>query len=95
LSLPVPNKKPVPNAIPITKSNQQTQISPVKTISKPGKNTISSIIGFLKSVDNRQVREINPGFRMVTPVLQHIIRNDKCYQEIRHFLIGFRYWQEY
>lgn len=76
-----PNAMSSPNPISSSKNQKMANISP-----KPG--SISTIIRSYKSVLTKNARLINPDFGWQSRFHDHIIRNDKSYQNISNYIIN-------
>jgi hypothetical protein len=90
---PTSQNDPIAQATARTNSDDDfpskpTQLTPGQNrFRNQGKNTISSIIGSYKSVVTRNARKINPGFGWQSRFYDHIIKNDRSYQKIRHYIL--------
>ena len=59
-----------------------------KRFQNQGKNTISSIIGSYKSAVTKQVHKSKLEFKWQSRFYDHIIRDEKSYQNIRNYIIN-------
>lgn len=77
LSLP-PNPKPNPQLTPQSPGQQRFQ--------NPGKNSLSTIIGSYKSAVTNHAHRLNFNFEWQTRFHDHIIRDDKSFQNISAYI---------
>ena len=68
-------------------SLQSQQTIGKKRFQNQGKNTISSIIGSFKSAVTKQAHERGFEFKWQSQFYDHIIRNEKSYQNISNYII--------
>ncbi|MCG2460864.1 transposase [Flavobacteriaceae bacterium F89] len=59
-----------------------------KRFQNPGKNSISSIIGGYKSAVTKHAHRLGYQFEWQTRFHDHIIRDDKSFQNISHYIIN-------
>ncbi|MCD6180749.1 MAG: hypothetical protein J7K89_00005, partial [Candidatus Cloacimonetes bacterium] len=67
---------------------QQQQTIGQKRFQNIGKNSVSSIIGAYKSAVTKHARRLGYDFAWQSRFYDHIIRNEKSYNNILHYIIN-------
>jgi len=81
------------HALSLPKADPNSKRNPPKTIGesrfqKPGKNSISTIIGGYKSTVTRHANRLKLNFKWQTRFHDHIIRNEQSFHQISNYIIN-------